>query len=112
MAHHSDWYLDRDESEAKELGQRIFEALRWFFSDECLRENGEFYGPTGNRWVYINAYVDHCDGKYMVWDGLSNYKRGCSFWGVIRKEDWQAKSIGEQRAWSMDKAKEILHLNK
>lgn len=110
MAHYSDWYLDRDESEAKELGQRIFEALRWFFSDECLRENGEFYGPTGNRWVYINAYVDHCDGKYMVWDGLSNYKRGCSFWGVIRKEEWQSKSSGAQKIWSLNKAKEILHL--
>jgi hypothetical protein len=108
----SDWYLDRDEQEAVELGQRIYDNLKWFFSDECLKVNRAAYGPTGNRWAYINAYADHYEGKYMVWDGLSNYKRGCSFWGLIRKEVWQSKSSGAQKIWSLNKAKEILHLNK
>lgn len=107
---HSDWYLDQDEQEAVELGQRIYDGLKWFFSNECLRVNGAAYGPTGNRLAYINAYVDHCEGKYMVYDGVSNYKRGCSFWGVIRKEEWQSKSSGAAKCWCAEKAKEILHL--
>lgn len=108
---HSDWYLNRDEQEAVALGQRIREGLDWFFSDESLRACARFFGSTGNRFAYINAYIDHCERKYMVWDPISNYKRGCSFWGVVLKEDWLAKSASSREKWSLAKAREILHLN-
>lgn len=108
----SDWYLDRDEQEAVELGQRIYDNLKWFFSDECAEANRAFYGPMSNRLAFVNAYVDHSGGKYMVYNGVSNYRTGCSFWGVISKSEWRAKSSGAAKIWCLNKAKEILHLTK
>lgn len=104
------WYKDRDPEEAVELGNTIFDSLSWYFSDECLEVNKAAYGPMENRIAYINAYVDHCEGKHMVYDGVSNYERGCSFWGFIRKSEWRAKSTGAAKCWCAEKAKEILHL--
>ena len=107
---HSDWYEDRNEDEVQPLALRLYEALSWFFSDECARVNKDFYGRMGNRIAYINAYVDHAEGRHMVYDPVSNYKTGCSFWGFIRKEEWQSKSSGCAKIWCVNKAKEILHL--
>lgn len=103
---HSDWYKNRDESEVKPLAQRIYSDLRFFFSDENARCNKAALGKMSNRIAHINAYVDFAEGHYMVYENLSNYKRGCSFWGFLRKQDWP-KSM----TWCENKAREILHLN-
>lgn len=102
----SDWFKDRDESEVADLAERIYTSLKWFFSDKNAECNRAYLGKMGNRIAYINAYVDHAEGKYMVWDPVTNFRTGCSFWGFIRKEEWP-KSM----AWCEQKAREILHLN-
>lgn len=104
---HGDWYEDRNPSEVLSLAERIYKDLAWFFSDRCAEVNREVLFPYGNRIAFINAYVDHAEGKYMVYDPVSNYRRGSSFWGSIRRDEWP-KSM----AWCEEKAREILHLNK
>lgn len=107
-----DHFLDRDESEVPELAKSLFDSLTEFFSEEYARVNKHALGDASNKWAYINAYVNHADDKYMDLEYPSNWKRGCSFWGCIFRNDWLAKSSGSRKIWCVNKAKEILHIGK
>lgn len=107
---HNDYYKDRDASEVQPLAERLHEMLSWFFSDKNAECNKEWLGPMSNRLGYLNAYVDFAEGKYMVVEYPTNYKQGCSFWGSIRKDQWQAMSKASAMNYCTDKAKLILHI--
>ena len=106
------YYKDRTPTEVPWLGKEIYDDLRWFFSSENAEVNREGLGIMSNRIAWINAYVNLADRNYMTYEHPTNWKRGCSFWGAIRKEDWLAMSAASALKWCEEKAKEILHLNK
>lgn len=113
-------YKDREPSEVEPLAQEIYESLKWFFSEENVKVNINPYnewairnGKTElhhNNIAYINAYVDFSEGEYMIIDPPTCDKRGCSFWGYIKKFIWNTMSQVEKTRYCTEVAKSILHL--
>lgn len=108
---HSDWYKNRDVNEVKPLAKTLFEDLVWYFSEANAKENSAALGSDSNRYAWVNAHVDMGRGEHMVYDHVSNYKRGDSFWGMLRKREWDAMSAALQMLWCTRKAEEILHIH-
>lgn len=113
-------YKDREPSEIEPLAKELYDSLKWFFSDENVKVNIEPYndwakrnGKTElhhNKIAYINAYVDLNKGKYMVIDSPTCDKRGCSFWGYIKKFMWNKMIPAGRMRYCTEVAKSILHL--
>ena len=103
----SGYYKDRDESQVAILAREIFSDLNWWFSDKCAEVNGAFLSKNSNNVAWLNAYASFAHDGEMIWDGVSDYKRGCSFWGRITKSEWK---MIPQMDFCIKKAREILHV--